>query len=82
MKNGPPDDYEVSDEQLELEDMYEQYVSLNDLKFNAPDYIHAHILLSFIHRAAKIGDLTYKEFTNGKQLVLTPKTYHDEVEDG
>jgi hypothetical protein len=81
LKNGPPDDYEASQEQLELEQTYSEYVTTNDLKFNAPEYMHAHQLLSFIHRAAKIGDLSYKEFTDGKSLVRQPVTYHDEIEE-
>ena len=79
LKNGPPVDYVATQEQLDLEAIYEQYISLNDLKFNSPDYLHVYILLSFIHRAAKIGDSTYKEFTNGLSLVRGPKTYHDEI---
>jgi hypothetical protein len=35
-------------------------------------------MLKWLHHAAHIGDLTYKEFTDGKALVKTMKTYHNE----
>lgn len=78
IKNGPVQEYEPTESQLELEYFMEEYTTFNDTKFIQPDYLVAHIMLSWIHRAVKIGDMTYKTFTDGNPLVKKLKTYHDE----
>jgi hypothetical protein len=67
---------------LKLEEYIKEYVVFNDLKWVQHEYLTAHIMLSWIHRAVKIGDMTYKEFTDGNPLVKTMKTYHEEKENG
>lgn len=74
--NGPLEEYEANESQLEIEKYIDEYVVFNDLRWIQLEFLTAYIMLSWIHRAVKIGDLTYKVFTDGKPLVKTFKTYH------
>lgn len=76
---GPPADWVVTEEQREIEDMYRKWVVHSDIKHFQPTYLVAYRMLNWIHHACHIGDLTYREFTNGEALVKTKKTYHKEL---
>ena len=82
LKNGPNADYVANDKQLALEEWIKEYVVFNDLKWVQHEFLTAHIMLSWIHRASKHGDMSYKTFTDGNSLVKTLKTYHKEKKNG
>lgn len=75
---GPPAEWKVTDEQKEIEDMFKKWVVHSDLQHTQPTYLVAYRMLNWIHHACHIGDLTYREFTNGEPLVKAKKTYHKE----
>jgi hypothetical protein len=79
---GPPDDWEVTPQQLKVEQMFKNYVVTSDVKFPQHPHMIAYVMLKWLHHAAHIGDMTYKECTNGQPILLTMKTYHKEIEDG
>ena len=79
---GPPDEWEVTKEQEELENKFRRWVLTADQKHSAQRYMTAYIMLKWIHHAVHIGDQTYKAFTGGAPLTVTMKTYHDEVNHG
>jgi len=81
LKNGPVQEYEASESQIEVENLLDEYLLMNDIKWSQPDFLTAYVMISWIHRAILIGDLTYKEFTNGESLVKPLKTYK-ETENG
>ena len=82
LKNGPVEDYVASEGQIEVENLIDKNLVLSDINWRQPDFLLAYVMLSWIHRAMKIGDQTYKIFTNGKKLVPTLRTYHEEIENG
>lgn len=76
---GPAEDWEVTDEQLEMEDFLKQWVVISNDRYLQPDHVKAHIMLKWIHHAFENGDETYKHFTNWAPLTVPMKTYHNEV---
>jgi len=79
---GPPAEWQVSDKQRELEAAFRRRVDTHSLIYRQYDYIKAYVMLRWIHHAAHIGDTTYREFTDGKPITPTMKTYRQETEDG
>ena len=78
---GPPDEWKADEEQLRIEKMLKEWVVLPNERFHQFSYIKIYTMLRWIHHAVHIGDLTYKEFTDGNPLVKQMKTYHEEVID-
>jgi hypothetical protein len=79
---GPPDEWKASPEQLEVEEMFKTWLVDSNMKHTQLEYMTAFTMLKWIHHAVHIGDLTYREFTNGEKLTVTMKTYHEEIENG
>ena len=73
---GPAEDWEVTAEQLEKEDVLKQWVIIPDEVFCQPDHLKAYIMLKWIHFAYTNSDETYKQFTRGQPLSVPMKTYH------
>lgn len=75
---GPPDEWTPSEQQLAIEEKMKKWVLTGNVKHTQQKYMTAYVMLKWLHHAAHIGDLTYKEFTGGQSLVKTMKTYHQE----
>jgi hypothetical protein len=75
---GPAEDWEVTDDQLESEDLLRQWVVIPDNIFVQPPPLRAHVMLRWIHWAYEHGDETYKLFTNNKPLTVPMRVYHKE----
>jgi len=75
---GPPAEWKATPEQLELEQMFNNYVQISTQRFYQHPYMKAYVMLKWIHHAAHIGDMTYLELTGGKPIMRIMKTYHNE----
>jgi len=78
IKNGPPEDYIATPQQLQLENLYKRYVVVNDIHFDQKPHQVAAIMLRWIHHAMHIGDMTYKRTTGGRSMAPKMKTYERE----
>lgn len=78
IKNGPPAEYEPSDKQLHLEELYKKYVVVNNVFFDQKPHQQAEIMLRWIHHAMHIGDMSYKFATGGRSMAPRMKTYEKE----
>lgn len=70
-------DATITEEQLEIEALaINCFVS--DVPNLTPSEMQlAHIFNNWIHGAYRLGDETYKDFTDGQELFLSCRTYHD-----
>lgn len=71
--------WQISDEQMEIEDFLTDRVEDSGNPAGQPDIIRTHIKRIWIHWAYSVGDQTYKEFTDGKPLYPGYETYHDKT---
>lgn len=79
---GPSDKWTVTPEQAEIEEICNGVFVDDRLNPVQPDFAIAHIMKSWIHQAYKVGDETYKLFTNGNALFAPPVTYHQKIQEG
>jgi hypothetical protein len=77
---GPSDKWSISPEQAEVEEICNGCFVDDRILPKQPDFVIAYILKSWIHRAYKVGDESYKMFTNGNDLFAPVKTYHEKPE--
>lgn len=75
---GPSDKWTITPEQEEVEELCNGVFVDDRVKPTQPDFAVAHIMKDWIHRAFKVGDETYKLFTNGNSLFAPVVTYHEE----
>lgn len=73
---GPSDKWQVTPEQMKLEEMVNRYLVKDDVVRNQPEHVVLHIHRKWIEFAYARGDSTYAEFTNGNPLFPAPVTYH------
>jgi len=71
--------WEVSDEQLEIEEFLTDRMVDSQNPAGQPDIIRTHIKRLWIHWAFSMADPTYKEFTDGKPLYPGYETFHDKT---
>lgn len=75
---GPSDEWEVSDEQKEMEYLLMDIVDNDISKSVQPDHLKDSVFRTWIHWAYQNGDLTYKEYTDGEPLFRPYVTYERE----
>lgn len=79
-KFGPSDEWEVSDDQKKMELLLEDLIDQDITKFPQPEHLKETIFRDWIHWAYSSGDMTYKEYTDGKPLFRAYKTYHEDID--
>jgi hypothetical protein len=79
---GPSDKWQVSEEQAEKEEIYNGIFVDERIHPAQPDHVLAHVLKGWIHNAYKVGDESYKLFTNGNELFAQLVTYHHQQAQG
>jgi hypothetical protein len=75
---GPSDEWAVTPEQAETEEIANGVFVDDRTHPTQPDHLIAHIMKSWIHQAFRVGDETYKIFSNGNRLFATTISYHKE----
>jgi hypothetical protein len=78
---GPSDKWEISPEQLKLEQLIKQNLAHDDVERKQPDSVVKHCHRRWIEFAYAHGDSTYAEFTNGNPLTPPVVTYHHLAEE-
>jgi len=79
-ETGPSDKWEVSEEQVIIENLVREWVVLAPDLDAQPEPIVWRTKRKWIEFARQNGDKTYKKFTGGKLIVPGYVTYHDKEE--
>lgn len=73
----PSDQWEVSDDQKELEFYLNNVFDMDVKNTPQPQHLKDSVFRTWIHWAYSNGDMTYKEYTDGKPLFHAYVTYHE-----
>jgi hypothetical protein len=68
----------VTPEQIEYEEMTRDCFVTDRTRHTQSEHQVAHIINYWIHKAYQLGDETYKDYTDGRELFVPCKTYHNE----
>lgn len=74
---GPSDKWAYDEKQEEIEVLATNTFTQDTVVMQQTDHLLAHVFMTWIHNAAKWGDLEYKRYTNGNKLFAELLTYHD-----
>lgn len=77
LAQGPSDKWEVSEEQKQMEYLFDDLIVAGDDLRPQPDHLKDSIFRSWIHWAYANGDATYLEYTNNHPLFKPYITYHE-----
>lgn len=76
LKCGPSDKWELSQEQLEVENLVSMWVATDTVLRSQPEHVVARVHRRWVEWAYAAGDQTYLEYTNGQRLFPALVTYH------
>jgi len=77
---GPSNQWEISDDQRDLEEQLDQLFVQNIPWYPQPEQLKRPIIRDWIHVAYTYGAETYKQVTNSKPLFPPYVTYHNDME--
>jgi hypothetical protein len=80
MECGPSDEWEVTEQQKNIEDLVNNTFVRDPVAQPQPDHMIRRIHRRWIEFAYAAGDETYKHFTNGHPVHPPYVTYHEDIE--